>query len=165
MGEFKNFKTSFVGNALPAYSWMLSIIESFNVDPERFFPQLYKAFSSKENLCKALVLTVVSSLVFEVANHVLAHFTGATIEEDVVTFHTEETENFSEKDLSLTSYLVGYVFETFYRRLRCCAKNISLYSHQFLSFLYIGNCVGENDTFPKHKHVDIMHTGVLWKIN
>lgn len=83
----------------------------------------------------------------------------------MVTFHTEETENFSEKDLSLTFYLVGYVFETFYRRLRCFAKNVSLYSHQFLSFLSTGNCVGENDTFPKHKHVDIMHRGALWKIN
>ena len=69
----------------------------------------------------------------------------------MLTYDTEETGIFSEKDLSLISYLGGYVFGTCYRRIRCSTKDTGLYSQQCLSFLMVGKCVGENVTLPEHK--------------
>ena len=109
---------------------MLAIIESFNRDPENFYSQFYKAFSSTVNLYKNIIGNCSLLLSFEVANNVLAQLAGATIQEDVLTYAIEEAENFSEKDLSLISYLGGYVFGTFYRRIRCSTKDTGLYSQQ-----------------------------------
>ena len=61
-------------------------------------------------------------LSFEVANHVLVDLPGATIQEDMLTYNNDEEENFPENDLSLISYLGGYVYETFYRRIHCSTK-------------------------------------------
>ena len=163
MEEFKNFRNLSVDNILPAYNWILSVIKSFNVDPEKFCPQFYKAFISTENLYKNIIGNWSLLFTFEVANHISAHLIRATNEEELLTFHIKETIIFSEKDLSLTSYLAGYVFETFYKRMRSCTKNTSLYSQQCLSFLLAGKC--ENVTVPEQKHVDIMDRGGLWKIN
>ena len=68
----------------------------------------------------------------------------------------DEAENFSKKDSSIVSYLGGYVFGTFYRRIRCSLKNTGLYSQQCLSFLIAGKCIGENVTLPEHKSVNIL---------
>ena len=121
MGKLKNFKISSADDILPAYNLMLPIIKSFTGDPEKFYPQFYKAFSSTENLYKNLSGNCSLFLSFEVANHVLAQLTGATIQEDVLTY-IEEAVNFSEKDLLLISYLRDYVFGTFYRRICCSIK-------------------------------------------
>ena len=77
----------------------------------------------------------------------------------------DEAENFSKKDSSIVSYLGGYVFGTFYRRIRCSLKNTGLYSQQCLSFLIAGKCIGENVTLPEHKYVNILDRGGLWKVN
>ena len=86
LGEFKNFKILSVDDILPAYNLMLPIIKSFNGDPEKFYPQFYKAFSSTETLYENLSGNCSLLLSFEVANHVLAQLTGATIHEDVLTY-------------------------------------------------------------------------------
>ena len=89
----------------------------------KFYAQFYKVFSSAENLYKNLSGNCSLLLYsFEVANHRLAQLTRATIQEDVLTYDMDEAENFSEKDLSLISHLGGYVFETFYRRIRCSTE-------------------------------------------
>ena len=73
MGEFKNFKVPSVDNILPAYNSMLPIMKSFNGDPEKFYPQFYKAFSSTKNLYKNPNGNCNGNfLSFEVANHILA---------------------------------------------------------------------------------------------
>ena len=69
MGEFKNFEISSVDDISPAYKLMLPIIKSLNGDPEKFYPQFYKAFSSAENLYKNLGGNCSLFLSFEVANH------------------------------------------------------------------------------------------------
>ena len=132
MGEFKSFKVSSVDDILPAYNLKLPIIKSFNGDPEKFYLQFYKTFSSTENLYKNLGGNCSLLLSFEVANHVLAQLTGATIQKDMLTYDIGKAENFSEKDLSLTSYLGSYVFGTFYRRILCSTKKTGLYSQQCL---------------------------------
>ena len=139
MGKFKNFKISSAGDILPAYNLMLPIIKSFNGDPEKSYPQFYKAFISTEKLYKNLSGNCSLLLSFEVANHVLAQLTGAIIQEDVLTYEIEGAENFSENDLSLISYLRGYVFGAFYTRICCSTKNTGLYTQQCLSFLMARN--------------------------
>ena len=113
MGQFINFKISSVDYTLLAYNLKLSIIKSFEGDPEKFYPQFYMACSSTENLYKNLSGNYSLLLSFEVANHVLAQLTGATIQEYVVTYDIDKAKKFSEKDLSSESYLGGYVFGTF----------------------------------------------------
>ena len=44
----------------------------------------------------------------------------------MLTYDIDKAENFSEKDLSLISYLDGYGFGTFYKRIRCSTKNTGL---------------------------------------
>ena len=165
MEEFKSFKISSVDDVLPAYNLLLPILKSFKGDAEKFYPQYYKVFSlSPESVYKGLSGKCSLLLSFDVANQVLAHITGAAIQNDIVDFDCENTEIFSEKDLSLLSYLGGYVFGTFYRRIRR-KKSSSLYAQQCLSFLLAGKCIGENITLPEHKHVNIMDRGGLWKVN
>ena len=122
MGQLRNFEISSIDNILPAYNLMLPIINLLNGDPEKFYPQFYKAFSSTENLYKNLSGNCSLLLSFKVANHVLAQLTGATVQEDVLTYDIDKVENSSEKDLSLISYLGSYVFGTFYRRICCSTK-------------------------------------------
>ena len=164
MGEFKNFEISSVDHILPAYNLMLPIIKSFSGDPEKFYPQFYKTFSSAETIYKSLCGNCSLLLSFVVTNHVLALLTGVTIQEDVLTYDTDEVQNLSEKDLSLISYLGG-CFWNIYRRICCSTKNTGLYSQQCLSFLMDGKCVGENVTLPEHRHVNIMDRAGLWKLN
>ena len=165
MGKFKNFKISSAGDILPAYNLMLPIIKSFNGDPEKSYPQYCKAFISTEKLYKNLSSNYSLLLSFEVANHVSAQLTGAIIQEDVLTYKIEEAENFSENDLSLISYLRGYVFGTFYRKICCSTKNAGLYSQQCFSFLMARKFFDKNVTLPEHKHVNIMDRGGLWNVN
>ena len=164
MGEFKNFEISSVDHILPAYNLMLPIIKSFSGDPEKFYPQFYKTFSSAETIYKSLCGNCSLLLSFVVTNHVLALLTGVTIQEDVLTYDTDEVQNLSEKDLSLISYLGG-CFWNIYRRICCSTKNTGLYSQQCLSFLMDGKYVGENVTLPEHRHVNIMDRAGLWKLN
>ena len=107
---------------------MLPIIKPFNGDPEKFYPQFFKVFSSAENLYKNLSGNCSLLLNFKVANHVLAQLTGATIQKDVLPYDIDEAENFSEKNVFLITYLGGYVFGIFYRRIRYSTKNADLYS-------------------------------------
>ena len=102
------------------------IIKSFTGDHKKFYPQFYKVFSSTENLYKNLsgITSLLPSL--EVTNHVLAELTGTTIQEDMLTYDIDKAKNFPEKDLSLISYLDGYVFGTFYERICCSTKNTGL---------------------------------------
>ena len=88
---------------------MLPIIKSFNGDLEKILPTFLLGFSSTENLYKDLCGNCSLLLHFEVANDVLAQLIRSTILEDVLTY-IDEVEHFSEKDLSLISYLGGYCF-------------------------------------------------------
>ena len=140
---------------------MLPIIKSFNGDLEKILPTFLLGFSSTENLYKDLCGNCSLLLHFEVANDVLAQLIRSSILEDVLTYDIDEVEHFSEKDLSLISYLGGYCFGSCYRRICCSTKNTGLYCQQSLSFLMARKYVGENVTFPEHKHVNIMDRGGL----
>ena len=167
MQEFKNFKIVSLEDIVPAYNLMLPVIKSFKGDTEKFYPSFYKIFSNAENVYKNLGSQCSLLLSFEVANHVLSHLTGGTFKEDVITFDDFScSEEFSEKESSLISYLSGYVFGTLYRRIRFSksGKGKSYYGQQCLSFLLAGKCSGESISLPEHAHVELMDRGGLWKV-
>ena len=65
MGKFKNFKISSVDDILPAYNLMLSIIKSFNGDPEKSTHSSIRPLVLQKIFTKISVVTVVSSLVLK----------------------------------------------------------------------------------------------------
>jgi len=162
--EFKSFTISSMDDYLPAYNLIKNILVSFNGDAEKFYPSIYKAFI-KENPYKNLSTKSSRLLSFEVANHVLAHLTGVTFKDDIITFKCDE-KKFNEKERSIIAYLGGYVFGTFYRRIRFSkSSNSSLYHQQCLSFLVAGKCTGETPKLPEHQLVNTHDRGGLWKVN
>ena len=129
---------------------MLPIIKSFSGHPKNLYLHFCKVFSSVENL----YINFSGNCSFEVANHL-----------EVPAYNKDDAENYSENDLSLISYLDDSVFGTFYKKICCSTKTISLYSKVCLSFLMAGNWVGENFTLPELKHVNIIDLDGLWRVN
>ena len=106
MNEFKSFSFNSLDEVMPAYMLISDIIVSFNGNAERFYPEFYKSLS--DFVFKNLSQNCSVLLSFEVANHVLAHISGAFFKDEVITFKYSETE-FSEKEKSIIPYLSGYV--------------------------------------------------------
>ena len=141
---------------LPAYNLITPVINSFNGDVEKFYPNFYKVFVDDEDPFRGLDLNCIRLLGFEIANHILAYITGATY-----------SNKFSAKENSLIEYLSGYVFGAFYRRIRFSkiAHQDQTYHRQCLSFLVAGKCVGKTISLPEHRHVNVLNRGGLWKVN
>ena len=164
MEEFKNFNASF-DDFMPYYKLILPVVNSFSGDTEKFYPQIYKLYSQAENY-KNLSHDCSLILSFDVVNQILAHLTGAKIHSDILVYENSDISTLTEKDISIISYLSGYVFGTFYRRLRSMKSNTSsYYQQQCLSFLMAGKCSGENLPLPEHKHIEILDRGGLWKVD
>ena len=60
---------------------------------------------------------------FELTNHVLGYLSGGSLEKDSVVQFKYSSADLSDKEKSIVSYLAGYVFSTFFRRLRFTKKN------------------------------------------
>ena len=150
----------------PAYELIQPLLNSFNGDTEKFYPKFYKLFIDSENYNKDLDRHCSLMLSFEVANNVLAHLAGATFHDDVLEFDDSSSDSLSDKDMSLISYLAGYVFGTFYRRIRFSKSGNygSFYHQQCLSFLMAGKIVDESMSMPEHQHVEVLNRGGLWKV-
>ena len=163
LDNFKNFVVT-LDNVMPAYNSIKEVIVSFNGDPEKFYPEVYKQFSS-DNVFPSLHVLSSRLLCFEITNHILAHLTGATVEDDAVKFENKENE-FDDKEKSIIAHLSGYVFGTFYRRIRFSKRDTaSLYHQQCLSFLTAGKHPDDSPSLPEHSHTDIHDRGGLWKVN
>ena len=94
--------------------------------------------------------------------------TGATIRDDVLSFDDASSKCLSEKEIAIISYLSGYIFETFYRRIRNSKSGHfgSVYCQQCLSFLIAGKCDGESISIVllEHRHVQLLDRGGLWRV-
>ena len=164
MEEFKNVSAS-LHDLMPYYKPILPVVNSFSGDPENFYPQIYKLYSQPESY-KNLGRDCRLILSFDLVNQILAHITGAKIHTDILVYENSDISTLTEKDISIISYLSGYVFGTFYRRLRSMKSNTSsYYQQQCLSFLMAGKCSGENLPLPEHKHIEILDRGGLWKVD
>ena len=103
--QFSSFRMSCSVADLPVYNLITPLINSFNGDAEKFYPE------NAEDPFRGLDLNCTRLLGFEIANHVLAYITGATYSDDVVHFDCDT--KFSAKEKSLIAYLSGYVFGDF----------------------------------------------------
>ena len=67
----------------------------------------------------------------------LAHFTGVTIRDGALSCDDANSKFLSEKEISIISYLPGYLFGTFYRRTDFSKSGhfSSAYYQQSLTFL------------------------------
>ena len=164
MEEFKNFSPS-LDNLMPYYKLILPLVNSFSGDTKTFYPQIYKLYSQAENY-KNLSHDCSLILSFDVVNQILPHLTGAKTHSDILVYENSDISTLTEKDISIMSYLSGYVFGTFYRRLRSARSNTSsYYQQQCLSFLMAGKCSGENLPLPEHRHIKILDRIGLWKVD
>ena len=102
---------------------------------------------------------------FEAVNQVLAHLTGEATCDDVLSFDDASSKFLSEKKISVISYLLGYIFGTFYRRIRFSKSGHfgSVYYQQCLSFLMAGKCDVESIliVLSEHRNVELLDCGRL----
>ena len=80
---------------------------------------------------------------------------------ELLTYNNDKAENFSEKDLSLISYLRGCVLEIFYRTICCPTKTPACIASIVCHFEMAGKCVDENVTLPQQEHVNVMDHGII----
>ena len=81
--------------------------------------------------CKRLTISVPERAIlpyslllgFELTNHVLGYLSGGSLEKDSVVQFKYSSADLSDKEKSIVSYLAGYFFSTFFRRLRFTKKN------------------------------------------
>ena len=76
---------------------------------EKFYPQIYKLYSQADSF-KNLIHNCSLVLSFDVVNQILAHLTGAKIHSDKLMYENSDISTLTEKDISIKSYLSGYVF-------------------------------------------------------
>ena len=109
--QFSNFRMSCSVAHLPAYNLIMPVINSFNGNNEKFYPNFYKDFVDDEDPFRGLDLNCTGFLGFEIADHILAYITEATYSDNV---HFDCDIKFSAKEKSLIARLSGYVFASFY---------------------------------------------------
>ena len=126
--EFKNFSAS-LDDLMRYYKLILPFVNSFSRDAEKFYPQIWKLYCQAEN-CKSLSHHYSLILSFYVVNPILAHLTGAKIHSDTLMFENSDISALKEKDILIVSYLSGYVFGKFYKRLLYTKSNTSSYYQQ-----------------------------------
>ena len=132
--EFVDFKIS-LDDARFTYEHVKDIIANFNGNAEKFYPLFYKAVSA-ETIFKNLTKRSSILLGFEVANRVLSHLTCSAIKESSVDLVSDIL--FTKKELNIINYLSGYVFGTFYRRIRTSKSSQSMFGSQSLQILLAG---------------------------
>ena len=163
MEEFKNFNAS-LDDLMPYYKLILPVVNSFSGDTEKFYPQVYRLYGQAENY-ENLSHDCSLILSFDIVNQILAHLTGAKIHSDMLLYESSDISTLTEKDISIISYLGGYVCGTFYRRLLSTKSNTSsYYRQQCLSFLMVGKCSEGNLPLPEHKHIEIVDRGGYGKL-
>lgn len=141
------------------------LLVSFNGGSEIFYPKFYKIFIDNSEAFKGLSHECSMLLVMEIANLILRYITRATFIDDVPTFSYNGNQ-FTEKEKSIITYIIGYVFGTMFHRMRFSKlHNTTLYHQQCLSFVMAGKCKDEKLVIPEHKHVELLDRGGLWKVN
>ena len=164
--QFESFKI-LVEDIISDYEFFLPVVSSFVYDTEKFYPKCYKVCSEAKDF-KNFDHNCSTIFRFEAINQVLAHLTGATICDDVLPFDDASPKCLSEKQISIISYISGYIFATLYRRI-CFSKPghfASVHYQQCLSFLMTGKCDGERMPIVllEHGHVELLDCGGLWRI-
>ena len=156
-----------VDNVNDCYQLVKEVIQGYNGNAEKFYPRFYKAVSDASRPFKTLSRNAGLILAFEVANHVLAHLSDSTLENDVIT--SKASAKFDEKEKAIIYYISGYVFGTMYRRIfyKSTENNEqSFYHQQYLSILLAGKLSYEHEIPGLYSTdlVDARDRGGLWKV-
>lgn len=156
--EFINYQVT-LDDANFTYQYVRDVIKKFKGNAEKFYPSFYKCVSSDDIVFKNLSRRSSVILGFEVANHVLAHLTDSAAKENTVDFSSQIS--FSDKERNIIQYLCGYVFGTFYRRIRRSKSCQSIFGIQCLDLLLAGKS-SENLSDDKSVLVHAKDRGGLW---
>ena len=145
-----------------------SQVDKFKGDAEKFYPAFYKCISDAENPFGGSLNKHASLLLgFELANHVLGYLSGGSLEKDSVVQFKYSSADLCNKEKAIVFYLAGYVFSTFFRRLRF-TKNNNQNSleivQEYLAILAAGKLGDEKQELPEHKLVNTKNRGGLWKV-
>eukprot|EP00794_Sanderia_malayensis_P002370 gene2370-2731_t len=161
--EFSDYKISFDDVAF-SYQYVRDVIGSFKGNAEKFYPDFYRCVSSEEIVLKNLSRRGSIILGFEMANHVLAHLTGAIVKEGDVAF--SHPISFSSKEVNIIQYLSGYVFGTVYRRIRRSNATRSMLGVQSLSILLARKSALEMESSLSEKNIftNAKNRGGLWTV-
>ena len=84
--EFEAYSVGKLDEVLTLYSNVRDVIKSFCGDSEKFYPQFYKCIAEAETLFPGISKNAGLLLGFEVANHVVAHLSGSTFKDYILTF-------------------------------------------------------------------------------
>ena len=103
--EFSGYTVN-VDDAASSFRYVRDVIGSFKGNAEKFYPEFYKCVSSEEVVFKNLSRKGSVILGFEMANHVLAHLTDATVNEGNIAF--SHPVSFSSKEVNIIQYLSAY---------------------------------------------------------
>ena len=122
MGEFSTFLID--KECIKNVDKLISYVAlSFKGDGEKFYPAFYKCISNAESPFGGSLNKHASLLLgFELANHVLSYFSRGSLEKDSVVQFKYSSVDISNKEKSFVFYLAGYVFSTFFSRLRFTKK-------------------------------------------
>ena len=162
--EFEAYSVGKLDEVLTVYSNVRDVIKSFCGDSETFYPQFYKCIAEAEIPFPGISKNAGLLLGFEVANHVVAHLSGSTFKDDILTFSHYCTK-FTEKEKSIICYVSGYVFSTIYRRIRFSKKIKTTFHQQCLSILLAGKHNEDSPDLSAHDLVNIHSRGRgLWKV-
>ena len=166
LAEIKAYKAMLnITDILVTYSCIREVILQFQGDAEQFYRLFYNCVTKEHCFFKDLSRNCCLLLGFELANHVLAHLNKSSYEGDIIKQKAEKI-NFSEKDNACIGYLGGYVFGTFYRRIRNSKKWQTTKSQQCLALLLAGKCSpksAETETSAE-KLVNAKNRGGLWTV-
>ena len=138
-----------------SYQFVRKVIENFNGNGEKFYPQFYEiVFRGLNKRCSVI-------LGLEVANAVLTHLTGPCASDTLCSVDIQELGG---KERNIVKYLSGYVFHTLYRRLRK-AKYHNESSALHMSILLAGkSTLPETDSSTDDIFIDANNRGGLWKV-
>ena len=159
--ELSTYKIN-ITDVIQSYSYVRDIIIEYKGDAERFYSQFYTVVTKTNPFFKNMSRNSCTILGFEVANHVLAHMNNLLYQKDFIQQKSEKV-SFTSKDKACIGYLAGYVFGTFYRRIRGSRKWQHEQSQQYLAFLLAGRSSVAEEELEAHRLLNARDRGGLWK--
>ena len=160
-------------NSQQTLSLLEATIASFkdNGDAEKFYPQFYKDINCDRGIfINSLTKKTTRLLGYELCNHVLAFLTNSFCNNSFVNLNDLLSVELSDRDKEIILYLSGYVFGTFYCRVRCSRLWQQKLSTDCLSLLNAGKIEHifknpETSAKSYQKFVDAKNRCGLWKVS
>lgn len=150
-------------DVLFAYEKCKQIIDAFNGNAEKFLPCFYKCVSDGQGLFQRLSKYPSLLVGFELANQVLAHLNDANNPKSMSSKFFDVSV-LTEKEKACIAYLSGYVFGTYYRRIRRSKQWNTALSQQYLSLLMAGKTSDSAEQNGKSL-IAAKNRGGLWTVS